>query len=365
MKKIGILTFHNAYNYGAVLQAYATQELLRKMGYNPEIIDYHNAEIDRSYEVLRFHISQIPRRRPYLALKYLLASLMNVLRRRSFQRFSKRFFFLSRRYDQGTSFSIDGYDAVLVGSDQLWNPKLTGGFDKMYWGDIPSKSPIRKIAWSVCMNKKGLSPSEEEYIRKKINNFHRVSVREDSLKSLLQPLSKGSIMHTLDPTLLLARDKWEALCRPVKEKSYMVVYAVILREETKHAAIKLAEKTGKDLVFLHAYSDSNIRKGHKQFAGPVEFLSYIYGADLVVTSSFHGAAFSIIFGKPFFCIEQEDKENIRVRALLRMLNIPMSTLVSDGVSILECGKYKGTLEKDSNVAASIAFLWDALQDGRS
>ena len=360
--KVGILTFHNAINYGAVLQAFATQELVRSLGHDVEVIDYHNAEIDRSYDRLRFHLSQMPRKNLYGALKYMLRCALFCFRRRAFELFSKRHLSLGRRFRQSESFSLDGYDVILIGSDQLWNPVLTGGYDDVYWGSFPSDRPVKRVAWSVCMNQTALSEKEKVYIKDHITHFDAVSVRENSLASLLAPYYPGCIRVTPDPTLLLRRSRWEQLCRPVPEKNYIAVYAVVLQEETFQAAQKIAGDTGKSIVYLHAYSESNIRKGHKQASGPKAFLSYLKGADEVVTSSFHGAAFSVIFGKTFYCVEEENKDNIRVRDLLQKMDITPERYDTKGFRVSKCRPDQADLTENVHVKKGLEFLSTCLRE---
>ena len=129
--KIGILTFHNAYNYGAVLQTYATQELIKSRGHEVEVINYHNASIDRYYEKQKFHLRDFLRSK-YLFPFYLLEKYFFWKRRKAYQVFANQHLKISdKSYYQGDNIFIKGYDVVLIGSDQLWNKKITGGIDNV------------------------------------------------------------------------------------------------------------------------------------------------------------------------------------------------------------------------------------------
>jgi len=318
--KIGILTFHNAYNYGAVLQTYATQELVKSLGHEVEVIDYHNKAIDRFYENLRFHIRTIPKRKFYRIPVYFLEKCFYWKRRKAYQNFIHQYLCLSeKRYNQGGKDVINGYDIILIGSDQLWNKEITNGFDKIYWGDFKTNAYTRKVAWSVCMNQTNISEDEKEYIIEHLNNFEAISVRESSLQSMLSKLTTKEIAHTLDPTLVLPSQNWEHLCHGVKEKNYIAVYAVRKEEDTIRFARKVAEILQKPLVVIRSYAKWYMNSENKECGGPSEFLSYIKHADFVVSTSFHGTVFSLIFKKQFACPALED--NVRIESLLNSVGL--------------------------------------------
>lgn len=316
---IGILTFHNAYNYGAVLQAYATQSFIKGLGHNVEVIDYHNPEIDAFYNRQKFRFSTLPKKRFFLIPKYCSGKYFYWKKRRSFELFKKRFLNLSdQRYVPSHDISFDQYDMVLVGSDQLWNPALTKGFDRVYWGDFKMGADGKRITWAICMNASSIDEGQLLFIQEHLKNFTRISVREDSLKILLDPCFDNNVVQLADPVFLLHRKEWESLCKPVKKKNFIVVYALKNQDETISAAKRIAEKDGKSIVIIHPFSDRFPHRGYEEKLGPIEFLSYIYAADGVVTSSFHGTAFSLILCKKFICIEPKGTNNIRIRSLLHL-----------------------------------------------
>ncbi len=317
--KVGILTFHNAYNYGAVLQAYATQELAKSLGHQVELIDYHNARIDRAYEKRKFHLRGFLKS-SYKFPFYLLEKFFYWKRRKAYGEFFVKYLKLSdKRYYQVDDISIKGYDVILIGSDQLWNKKITGGWDKMYWGDFKESTGTRKVAWSVCMNYTDLNEDDILFIKKNLENFDLISVRESNLLSFISNQTTKKVYQTLDPTLVLPANKWEEVCHAVKEKGYIAVYAV--QDEGKAIAFarKISSMQNKPLVIIRSYSKWYFTSENKEYASPDDFLSYIRHADMVVTTSFHGAVFSIIYQKQFVCPVFRD--NIRVESLLESLHI--------------------------------------------
>lgn len=318
--KIGILTFHNAYNYGAVLQAYATQVLVESFGHKAEVIDYHNKAIDNDYNLLKFHVRYFLGSKHRFPL-YLLGRYFYWKRRRAFRKFFEKYIKLSdKTYFQGEEISLNDYDVVLIGSDQLWNKSLTGGLDKIYWGQFNISVGARKVAWSVCMNNINVTTDETSLIKDYFKSFSAISVREETLQSLISNLTDKSVWHTLDPTLLLSTQQWEEVCHPVKESNYIAVYAVRKEKETICFARQLASKLNKRLIIIRSYSKWYFSPENKEDCGPDDFLSYIKYADYVVTSSFHGTVFSLIFQRQFVCPMLDG--NIRVEDLLHTAGLP-------------------------------------------
>lgn len=122
--RIGILTFHYACNYGAMLQTYATQEFLRSMGHDVCVVDYRNKAVEEGYAAWNFKID---------LLKTLPRAFSRAMRNSRFRHFMKECLVLSKD-------PFDSFDVLLFGSDQIWNEMITGGFDKIYWGDFTTKA---------------------------------------------------------------------------------------------------------------------------------------------------------------------------------------------------------------------------------
>lgn len=321
--RIGILTFHNAINYGAVLQTYATQQLLLSMGHEVEVIDYHNYAIDEDYKRLDFSFKLMPKKKMWNIPKYIISTYLFKKKREIFNSFLQSHIILSKkRYNQSLIPPIfKGYDAIFIGSDQLWNKSLTGGFDDVYWGNFKRDNKCKVIAWSICMNKIFDDLESETYIKNNISNFNYISVRENDLKKYLQKISLKPVSLTLDPTFVVDSSVWSNLCVSVNNKDYILVYSVVSIPETEKVARRLAKKTGLKIIYINPGIVGIKYKNHKKTAGIIEFISYIKNARYVVTSSFHGVAFSVIFKKQFFCVVDPYKGNARVSSLLFNLDL--------------------------------------------
>ena len=320
--KIGILTFHNAINYGAVLQTYATQELLKSMGYEAEVIDYHNRAIDADYERFEFHVSNMPKKRIWQIPGYLYSCLTYSQRKSKFDRFLADYLNLSpKKYIESSIFKLSGFEAILIGSDQVWNKGLTGGhLDEIYWGNIITDSSTKIIAWSISINNYNFTSEELDKIKNYLNNFSKLSLREIKAKEFIESCSDKKAILTLDPTLVCPRKVWLNLISQC-QGNYILSFSVLDQDKTYALALVLAKYDNSPVKYLKAYSDRKLKHNVIQNAGPIEFLSYIANSKYVVSGSFHGTVFSIIFHKQFYSVMYRNSPNNRIVSLLTNLGL--------------------------------------------
>ncbi|MBR4756735.1 MAG: polysaccharide pyruvyl transferase family protein [Bacteroidales bacterium] len=307
--KVGIITFHYAYNYGAVLQAYATQDLLVSMGHKVEIIDYRNNTIEKSYRTWCIQED---------GAKALPRAFSRWRRSRSFKRFIEEHLVLSPRTYHSNDAIEDDYDVILFGSDQIWNDHVTGGMDDSYWGNIPSKAI--KVAWAASSGESLLPDSES--VRSRLTGFDAISVREESLRDQIESMLSVRVECVPDPTLMLFPDRWRALKSQIKESGYVLAYPMTDEARVISVAKELAKEKGLRLVILSQRVYWRPYKHMIQWAGPEEFLAYMDSASYVVTSSFHGTVFSLLFHKQFLSLGMTDSNNMRIGSLLRKVGRP-------------------------------------------
>lgn len=318
--KIGILTFHYAHNYGAVLQCYALQVYLESLGHNVKVIDYRSKYIASGYrlfDVRRF----LGSKNPISILKKLLNEIklfpQRLLKYLAFNNFINKEIKLS--YVKNIS---DGeYDYIILGSDQIWNLHITGGFDKMYWGTfhLPSSTKIISYAASV----ENLWPSE--HVEEAINNISKlesVSVREVQIADYIKSFLPGKkIQQVVDPTLLLSTKQWSDIVgeRIIKQQ-YLLLYMIRIDQRVYIKAKYRAKQKGLKFICLTSkicsYNSLSVIS-----VGPSKMLSLFKYASEVVSTSFHGTVFSIIFSRPFYMIKDSKGANTRVESLLSQLNL--------------------------------------------
>lgn len=311
--KIGIMTFHKSINYGSVLQAYALAYRLREMGHTPEIIDYEQHNYTFQYQIIKPPLSMEAIKHDYVNMVF-----YDIMKERklSFEKFRKNILPLSaKQYKYGDDLSEldDMYDILICGSDQLWNTNASD-FDEAYFFPFIKKTP--HIAYAVSLNKGELTNAPDPALLKDaLRTFSAISAREESGKRKIEKFMGNSVNVpvVLDPTLLNDKKAYFPLSekRVIKEP-YVFFYSVNYQYEAVRAAVTAAERTGLPVYTLTAGKGTRAlyrvkKEGKinilKKNIGPSDFLSLIRYAQLVVTNSFHGTAFSLIFEKNFYSIK--------------------------------------------------------------
>lgn len=316
--KIGILTFHYAYNYGALMQAWALKEFLISKGHDVSFVNHKNKKIVESYCIYDAKYLKSDSKSAFFIkiLLYPLKVILRLVKYKKFKLFIAKEFQINKKTDD-----INDYEALIVGSDQVWNWKLTGGFDNFYWGKIKSDNNQRYIAYAVSLNSDKLENENE--ISKLLGNFHSISVREQNLVTLLSPLTEKTISFVSDPTLLIDKETWRKLIKPQNspKKKYILAYPIRDAKNVIHIAKKISEKENKKYHIIRGEAYLKFWSEDKSLESPYGFISLIANADTVVTSSFHGTILSIIFNKRFYTIRCKDKNNVRVESLLDTLGL--------------------------------------------
>lgn len=337
--KIGILTFHCAHNYGAVLQCYALQKTLMLMGYEVDVIDYRPFFLLSSYDIFNTNrlISKNPIRFVKNCIREILILPKRIKRYYNFDSFIKKKLHLSSLRISIEKYIPDVYDVYIMGSDQIWNPRITKGFHAPYFAFFPfPKRNRRYISYAASMEVDKLNDIDKDYFRRALCNFDMLSVREERSISLLQPLSDRKISLVLDPTLLVKSELWDSIAvKPKIKEKYVVVYQVRTDENTMRIAKDIAQQIGGKVVKLVAFVDYFIRQNDHQCASPEEFLGWIKYSSCVVSTSFHGTAFSIIFNKPFYTLRLEDGWDTRSRSLLENLGLSNRLLLKSATPVFE------------------------------
>ncbi len=364
--KIGILTFHCAHNYGAVLQCYALQETLRGMGHEAEVIDYRPEYLLAPYRI--FSLKRIASRNLAKVAKRSVCELLllgrRIARHDAFERFIVSRLSLSRRVD-AEGIPID-YDVYVFGSDQIWNPKITRGFDPVYFGEFGhSKGNRRHVVYAASMEAKELSDEERAFYVSALRNFDSVSVRESQLATLLQPLASRKVETVLDPTLLAGAGIWDAIAvRPRMSKRYVLVYQVRTNPNILRIASEVARSLDAVVVEVTAWQSVAGGKYKKQCASPEEFLGWVKYASCVVTTSFHGTAFSVIFNRPFYSILLGDGSDTRSVSLLRNVGLEDRMVSKDSSPVFSGVEFSGANERLAALRKeSEQFLIDAINKG--
>lgn len=319
--KVGILTFHTAKNIGAQLQAFALTETLFSLGHKVEIVRYEPAYLSRPYTFFR----KVRIKNGILSctkqiILHLLFDIHTWIRTIiHYKKFRNSYLKLSATACRNISSLIKcDYDALIVGSDQIWNPEITDNrLDDFYTLNIHG-SDIRKISYAASFSAALMSHECAQSLAKRIADFHSVSVREKELKSFLSAYTNKKIDIVVDPTLLLDKMEWEKFVgskRIIKEKYVLIYQARGSKAPILKQAKQLAEKYHA-IVYDASGMNYRVRHNSVQYVNPIEFLNLVYYAEAIVTVSFHGTAISLILEKPFYSVVLGDGRDGRVVDLL-------------------------------------------------
>lgn len=324
--EIKIITCHDVYNAGASLQAYALSTYLKNLGHRVENIDY------KPYYLKHYELWGV--RNPKYD-KPVLREMYNILKLpiRIKERFSKRkkaFDWFTKEYLTVTSRTFQSNeelknarinaDVFLAGSDQIWNTVFQNGRDPAFYLDFVRTNAVR-ASYAASFATDALEEEYQEKIISWIQKLDFVSVREKTGLDILQQLHIDNACQVLDPVFLLSREEWESLLnKEIPGESYVLLYDFDNNEELNEKAKLLANENGWKIYSIFPNKVCDRCFYHE---GPLEFLSLIKNAEMVLSNSFHATAFSIIFEKQFLVYDRKDKINTRMRDILETLEITM------------------------------------------
>ena len=308
--EVGILTYHNTRNCGALLQAYALQSVLKDLSVDNEIIDYRCKQIEDVYEIRKFYENKNLKS----FVKWLLSIHKDKIAQKKIDEFKYKYLRISKTYDKSNiAYSNSEYNAFITGSDQVWNMALNGN-DSTYLLDFVENSK-KRIAYAASMGSVQLTDKNKGLFLENLPNFDCISVRENSLKTFLEESFGVNSTLVLDPTLLLKKENYKFDCNLKNNGKYIFVYTIAPTPHIYKAAKYLAQKTGCKIIWGHMSHKRKKGAINKNNISPEEFIEYIKNAQYVLTSSFHGMALSIIFEKQFFYDLDTNKNNNNSRLI--------------------------------------------------
>ncbi len=318
--KIGILTFHCAINYGAVLQAYGLQETLKSMGHEVYVIDYRPEYLKRPY---RLFFPEAVKGHGILGnirffLRELLALPIRYKRRCAFNGFINKYLHLANLDIQ----SVDNdFDCFVFGSDQIWNPQITEG-DPVFLGDAPCFKGKKMVAYAASAGSvTALKEIDMRQLKGWLSKFSALSVREKSLSHYLSEDLQLENQLVIDPVLLVGKDVFYDISSSIKiEKPYLLFFSLWTNDDALNLAKRKAAFLGLELIEMYGMAEVVKNKKVMQCLTPAEFIGLFQDATYVVSTSFHGTVFSILFHKPFICIGHNFGKS-RFHSLLDMVGL--------------------------------------------
>jgi len=312
--KVGIITFHRAHNLGAILQAYALTAFIKREIADAELIDF-------------FPNNAIPHK-DSLTHKLLRTGKRVISGKKYEQRLEKErrmsafmsHYALSARSFYGDKDMITDppeYDVLVSGGDQILNQTLSGNSISYY---LAFDNKARKISYSSSFGRTQISKEEERLVSEELLKFERIACREASGAKIIESLTGKKAQVVVDPVFLLEDNQWNAVSSDNQYDSpYILVYAMEDTEQLQNAVSAAKERYGYPVVVVQGKRmDHNFGGVVDHSCGPAEFISYIRDAAVIVTNSFHGIAFSILYKKDFFAVAHSER-NARIEDLLNMV----------------------------------------------
>lgn len=318
--KVGMVTFHRACNYGAVLQAYALQKTLKKMDFDTEIINFKSAAIEDLYSLKKNFLHRVKT----------LEIIPLIKKRIQFSNFINQKMDLTKLINDTKDLKKLNaeYDLFVTGSDQVWCEKCLRQAPAFFLDFVEDSS--KKISYAASIGKDSVAEELQDKFFSYVSSYAGVSVREESARKLLIDGTKKDITVHVDPTLLLDASGWQGMLQKPKKKGYILVYTVLEPFNLLDYAKALSEKTGCEIIYLNDRM-KNRRKGFNYVpaVSPEQFVGFFSEARYVVTNSFHGTVFSILFHKQFAVeFEAKGRRNIRSEELLKKLHLDNRELTS-------------------------------------
>lgn len=348
MRKIGIITIVRVNNYGAELQAYATQKVLRDLGYEAEIIDYlfykHPRHIVTKGSKPLFKNSFKKKITEFLyprISKYKIlfqGNGIDLQRKQRFEAFHTENTCFSKEYRciEDLNTAVLDYDAYIVGSDQVWNPGNYTSLDPYFLKFAPKGK--RRISYASSFGVSSLPAETLDYYKQSLGELDFISVREENAVKIVKDVSGRDAQWVLDPTLLLDADSWRKVAKYPEglPQRYVLLYELTPCADLKRHALQIASDKGCKVVRIT--KDANRVESDDEVinimdAGPAEFVGLFDKAEFVLTNSFHGTAFSINLNKDFYVVIPTRKENnSRQQSLLNLMNLG-NRLLHEGANL--------------------------------
>lgn len=339
MKKIGFITMHRIQNYGSILQTYALQQKIKELGYDNEIIDY------------LFPVKQP--RSLFSFIKFIIKFIIDICLGLPEYRQKKRFknFYKENLLTTPITYTQKSilenppiYDVYISGSDQVWNPTFIKNDTTFLLSFAPTNKQRFSYSSSFAINE--IPELYRRTYATELLKFTNITVREKSGIKIVKDITGRDAQMVCDPTLLLDSKTWSLVAEKsklsIKEK-YILVYILSYMYNPYPEIFNLVNKVQKELgnlkvVYLLGKKNKLTKTESIQIndAGPNEFVSLFKNAEFVITTSFHGTAFSLIFGRPFYSVVKKiESTDGRMQSLLQAVDCTKSLIEYNSQSISE------------------------------
>ncbi len=274
MKKVGILTFQFAHNYGAMLQAYSLRHYLSEKGVDVEIINYCPPNISDFYSI-----------NPFVAIKnknksQLFSIFKRIRQAQKFSKFQKDYLCLKKRIKDFKKIKLSDYSMIIVGSDQVWNEDIVGDNLRNYL--LSDYSGI-KVSFSASLGKSEISEKSISLFKNELPKFSMISVREKNNSDYLSATCGMNAFYTADPVFLNLK-LWKLLAQESKwafKNKYILFVDLFDDNNLEQKAIDYKNEHGLDIYSIHPMLKKNKAMNNIRNASPIDYLKIINDADII------------------------------------------------------------------------------------
>jgi hypothetical protein len=318
--KIGILTFQWAKNYGALLQMYALKEYVGSLGHEIKIIDFTPNKFASMYSLnfLRKGITFKHR------IKKIIDYILKKKQHKEFEIFFENNFSKTKLIDNSKELNknINEFDLIIVGSDQVWNEKITEEYFLDYF--LPDYEG-NKISYAASFGSNNISKQSLYLIKKHINEFDFVSLREGKTVKLLKKITKkDNIKLVLDPVFLISPDKWYNFSSDKISGDYILIYMLENNRTLLDTAVKMSNYYNLPIYSVEIPFTRRLNTTKKinklNDLGPKDFVQAFKDANYILTNSFHGTSYSLLFEKKFLSFNHSTV-NLRMKNLFELYEL--------------------------------------------
>lgn len=309
--RIGLLTFHRAYNYGALLQCYALSYTLNKLGFDCKVIDYWPNYFKENYYITKKFTFRHPPIKTWI--RHIQVASILKRRNKNFENFIREHIPLTKETYTTHDQLLNGnlcFDLFITGSDQVWND-CCAEFDPVYFLSLKCFESQPRFSYAASFGMKQIPEDLRKEYANRLFGYRTYSVREKSGQVILKDLLNITADVDCDPTLLLSRDEWRKIedKNDLDDKPYILIYYVKKTERLQNEAFAYAQKNKCDVICVPCNMEVSALKGVqekkkgfivKNDISPADFISLVDNAQKVFTNSFHGTIFSLIFKKDCF-----------------------------------------------------------------
>lgn len=301
--KTAIVTLVGDFNYGNRLQNYALQEIIKSVGANVTTID--NPSLSLKNRIKERYFERING-------KWHIKSKVDIVREKNLRDFTRKYIHMSP-----ASFSSGDYDYYVVGSDQVWNPSFWGKNTDCYSAKrylLRNVEAQKRISYAASFGVEQIGDLWIPIFREELSAFKAISVRETSGADIVRDMCGREVDVVLDPTLVLAKEKWGEVISEVQEQPYIFLFHLgDMSSQHQEFIQRLARERNYKVI------DMTNKKDPYYSSKPEVFLGLIKNAKLVFTDSFHATVFSIIFHTPFLSVSRSQKNYCKMSSRLETL----------------------------------------------